>query len=188
MTLFVVERIDESRQRKLFTFLDVDYQATAYTWLNLPLMAVIGVVIALIFAPANGLFSQILVGLGYGLLIIISSFCHGLGHIISSRWVNGPVTSMVVTATVNVTHYEDDEEQPSRVHVGRSLGGPLFNLLLGLTAIAIYMVAGQNHFLLFFGIVNLGFGGFTLLPIPSLDGAVILRELRDWKQPNNSTD
>ena len=182
MTIFVVESIDQSRQRKLFAFLGVDYCATSYTWLNLPLMVLIGLIIALIFAPTHQLLSQILVGLGYGLLMMISSFCHGLGHLISSRLVNGPMKSILATATVYVTHYEDDEEQPRRVHIGRSLGGPGLNLLLGLTGVAIYLFVVPSHFLLFFGIVNLGFGVFTLLPIPSLDGAVIWGELRDRQQ------
>jgi Zn-dependent protease len=182
MTLFVFEDIEEFHQRRLFTILGVDYFATSRSWMNLPFMAIIGIAVALIFAPTNQLLLQILVGLGYGFLIIICSFCHSLGHIISSRIVKAPVTSLLSTATVTVTHYEDDQEQPGRVHVGRSLGGPVFNLLLGSIAIVIYMVAVPNHFLLFFGIVNLVFGVLTLLPIPSLDGAVILRELRDWKQ------
>jgi membrane-associated protease RseP (regulator of RpoE activity) len=45
---------------------------------------------------------------------------------------------------------------------------------------AIYQFALPNHFLLFFGIVNLIFGMFALLPIPPLDGAVIWHELRNW--------
>ena len=120
-------------------------------------------------------------GLGFGLLIILSSFFHGLGHVISSRMVNAPMKALVMTATVGVTHFDDYEEQGSRVHVGRSLGGPALNLILGIIAIAIYLSALDSYFLLFFGIVNLGFGGFTFLPIPSLDGSVILRELRGWR-------
>jgi hypothetical protein len=79
MTLFVHENIDQSRQRKLFTFLEVDFFATSYTWLNLPLMVLVGIVFALIFAPANQLLSHILVRIGYGFLIMISSFFHGIG-------------------------------------------------------------------------------------------------------------
>ena len=53
----------------------------------------------------------------------------------------------------------------------------MLNLLLGLIAVILYPTVTPNHFLLFFGIVNLGFGVFTLLPIPSLDKAVIWHEL-----------
>jgi Zn-dependent protease len=181
MTLFAFESFEEPRRRKLFTLLEVDYFSTHRFWVNIPLTAVAGIAVALIFSPADQLVSQVLVGLGFGLLIIVSSFIHGLGHIISSRMVKAPMKSLIMTATVNVTHFEDMGEQSSRVHVGRSLGGPVLNLILGVLAIAIYLIALDSYFLLFFGIVNLGFGGFTILPIPSLDGSVILRELRDWK-------
>lgn len=181
MTLFVAENIEESNQRRLFSLLGVDYFATARTWMNLPLMATIGIVVTLLFVPTDQLLSQLLVGIAFGFLIIVASFCHGIGHVISSRLVNAPVTSIILTATVNITHYDDTEEQPSRIHVGRALGGPVFNLLLGVIAMGLYSFLVNSRFLLFFGIVNLVFGVFTLLPIPSLDGSVILAELRDWR-------
>jgi len=175
MTLFVAENIEQSAPRKLFTILGAEYRVTSRSWLNLPLMAVIGIVLALLFAPHGSEIRQVLVGLGYGLLIILSSFLHGVGHVISSRLVGGPVTWLVATATVNVTQYHDVEGQPRRVDVGRSLGGPVFNLLLGVIAGGIYAFAGRNHFLGLFAAVNLAFGVFTLMPIPTLDGPVIWR-------------
>ena len=177
MTLFAVEGLDESRRRRLVTIRGVDYSATSRSWLNPPLLGVVGVVVALIIGPADPLPRQLAVGVGYGSLIFASSFCHGLGHILSSRIVNSPMKSLLFTATVHITHYEDDEG-PGREHVGRALGGPLLNLLLGLTVIAIFTLALDNHFVLFFATVNLLFGAMTLLPIPSLDGAVFLRELK----------
>jgi Zn-dependent protease len=174
--------MEESRQSKLFTLLGVDFRSTYRFWVNIPLMAIGGIAVSVIFSPTDQLGSQMLVGLGFGLLIILSSFFHGLGHVISSRIVNAPMKALIMTATVGVTHFEDQEEQASRVHVGRSLGGPALNLILGIVAIAIYLIAQEIYFLLFFGIVNLGFGVFTSLPIPSLDGSVILREVRDWKR------
>lgn len=182
MTLFVIENIDESHLRRLFAFLGVNYFITTYSWMNLPLMAMIGILIALLFAPNNQLLSQILFGIVYGILIILCSFFHGIGHIISSRLVNAPVTSIIMTATVKITQYNDTEEQSSPIHIGRALGGPVFNIILGLVAIALYIFTVKNQFLLFFGIGNLVLGTITILPIPSLDGVVILRELRDWKQ------
>lgn len=182
MTLFVPESTEEAQHRKLFAVLGVDYVATVWAWVNLPLMVIVGIVIALIFVPAEQLLAQIGVGIVYGLLIMVSSFCHGLGHILSSRFVNAPMKALITTATVYVTHYENVEEYPSRVHVGRSLGGPLLNLVLGLVTMAVYVFVVKNHFLLLFGVVNLVFAVFTLLPIPSVDGDIILRELRDWKK------
>lgn len=181
MTLFVLENTEENRPRKLFTVMGVDWIITARSWLNLPLMAILGIVLAFIFAPVETLLSQILVGLGYGLLIIVGVYVHDFGHIISSRMVNAPMKSLLLTATVNLILYEDNEELPSRVHVGRSLGGPVFNLIVGLIVIGIHLFVVQNHFLAFLGGVNLAIAVITILPIPSVDGSVILRELRNWK-------
>ena len=181
MTLFAFESFEESRQRKLVTLLGVDFLSTHRFWLNIPLVMIVGIAVAVIFSPTDELGSQALVGLGFGLLIILSNFFHGLGHVISSRIVNAPMKALIMTATVGVTHFEDSGEQASQVHVGRSLGGPVLNLTLGVVAVALYLAALDIYFLLFFGIVNLGFGGFTFMPIPSLDGSVILRELRNWK-------
>ena len=74
-----------------------------------------------------------------------------------------------------MTQYHDAVGQPRRVDVGRSLGGPVFNLLLGVIAGAVYAFAGGNHFFGLLAVVNLAFGAFTLMPIPSLDGSVIWR-------------
>ena len=180
MTMFVVENLERSRQHEMFTLLGVDYYATPKAWLSMPISILAGIIIALIFSPNDQLMSNVTIGVGYGFLIMVSSFCHGVGHIISSRLVNAPVTSIIETATVYVTQYEDSSAQPSRVHIGRALGGPLLNLLLGITAIAINLYALPNHFVLFFGSANLAIGVFTLLPIPTLDGAVIWHELRHW--------
>ena len=181
MTLFAVETIEESRQRKLFTLLEVDFLSTHRFRLNTPLMAIAGIAVAVIFSLTDQVGSQVLVGLGYGLLIMLSNFFHGLGHIIGSRKVNAPMTALIMTVTVGVTHFEDRVEQGSLVHVGRSLDGPTLNLAFGIVAIAIYLFTLDSHFLLFFGIVNLGFCVLISLPIPPLDGSVNLRELRYWR-------
>ena len=91
------------------------------------------------------------------------------------------MTALIMTVTVGVTQFEDRVEQGSLVHVGRSLDGPTLNLAFGIVAIAIYLFTLDSYFLLFFGIVNLGFGVLISLPIPSLDGSVNLRELRNWR-------
>jgi hypothetical protein len=179
MTLFVLENTEARQHRKIFTLLGVDFIMTQRAWMNIPLMLIVGIVLAFVLAPADPS-SPILIGIGYGILIMIASFCHGLGHIISSRIVGAPMTALVATATVYLTHYNDTEEYPSRIHVGRSIGGPVLNIVVGVIALGLYSSV-NNHFLLFFGGVNLIFAVLTILPIPSVDGAVFFRELRNWK-------
>lgn len=177
MTLFILENTEVAHHRKLFTLLGTECRATPLAWVNLPLMAGFGIVLAVLFAPVDSFGSQVGVGIVYGVLLITSTYVHALGHIISSRLVNAPMTALIATATVNTTYYEDTETYPSRVHVGRALGGPVFSLLLGVVALAL---AGDSHVLRFLGIVNLLLVAITLSPLATLDGAVVLRELRDW--------
>ena len=181
MTLFTVEELDEPARRKLFTIFGVTFVATRRFWINLPIVTAIGIAIALIFSVSGSLVIQILTGLGFGLVLIVSSLIHGVGHIFSSSLVNAQMKSLVLTATVYVTEFDDEEEQRSGVHIGRSIGGPALNILLGLVALVIQLALVQNPFILTFAIVNLGFGVFTLLPIPSLDGSVLLREVRNHR-------
>lgn len=176
MTLFVAERHDD-QNRRLFRLFNVDYLATKYAWINFPLMVSVGIAVAFLTGPEGQPVVQVLTGVVYGLLIILSSFIHGLGHILSSKLVHAPVDAVIITATVSITQYCDDGPQPSRIEVGRSLGGPLANLLFGAVSILLYLAVAQNHYLLFFGAVNLLMGIMTLLPIPTLDGAVIWRNL-----------
>lgn len=182
MSFLVLENVQETPRRKLFSLLGVDYMATPYAWIAPILMAIIGIVVAFIFPNADETMTRILTGLGYGVLFFAGIYLHDIGHIISSRIVDAPMDVVLITATINLTLYNDEHDYPSRVHIGRSLGGPLINLLFGGIALVIYTSSLENHFVLFFGIIGLLFAFTTILPLPSLDGAVILRELRNWKQ------
>ena len=182
MTLLVLEKTDAAHRHQLFTILGVDIVITSRAWIVIPLFAIAGIVISFIFAPTDSFIAEILVGIVYGLLIFVTNVCHGLGHIISSRMVNAPMKMLVLTATVPLTLYDDTGDLPSRVHVGRSLGGPALNLIVGVLALVVNGAGLNSHFILFFGIANLVFAVLSSMPVPSFDGSVFLRELRDWKQ------
>lgn len=181
MTIFVNEDIESSSNQKIFTLLGVDYLATPRAWISFPTILFVGIAVAIIFAPTEQLFSRIIVGILYGLLILLEGKVHDIGHILSSRMVNAPVKTIIMTSSFNIMGYDDDEEYPSHVHVGRSLGGPVANILVGSLSLIIYSYVVKSHYLLFFGDFNLIVAFLALLPIPSVDGSVILRELRDWK-------
>ena len=181
MTIFVLEDIEAPRLKKVFRLMGTDLALSPQAWLNPILMGILGIVIALIAAPVDGIALKIVVGIVYGLLIMISSFLHGLGHVISSQLINSPVQTLIATATVFTTSYDKNEGLPSLTHIGRALGGPVLNLLIGIILIGIYALVISSHFLLFFSSTNLLLGLFTLAPIPTLDGSVIVREMLDWK-------
>jgi Zn-dependent protease len=95
--------------------------------------------------------------------------------------VNSALDELLITTTRDVNLYHGDQSLvPGYVHLARSLGGPLINILVagdcifvstkfsqGFSADLIASLIGTN---LFFGI-----GSF--LPIPSVDGEVIWREI-----------
>ncbi len=177
MTLFVLESIDGAAERRLFSAFGVEFVRTRFAWLHIPLSAAVGVAVALLVAPVDGSAGTVAVGFAYGALIIVASFAHSLGHVFSSRMAGAPVEHVRLSATVATMQYTDSPLSPGRVDVHRALGGPVANLALGVGALLLSAALLESHLLRFFGAVNLLFGAFTLFPIPSLDGVVILRHL-----------
>lgn len=180
MTLLILENLDETNHRKLFSIMGTDYVMTSLGWLNIPMMIGAGILVAWFLAPVEGIQNIILSGIAYGLLMLIASFCHGLGHIISSKMAGAPMTKLIGTITVHTTYYDDNEEDniSSKAHMMRAIGGPVLNLVLGILMLVINASIFPSHFILFFGVINLVFFAITISPLPSLDGAVLLREMR----------
>ena len=123
--------------------------------------------------------------LGIGALtmpvILGSEWCHNLAHAAAAWWVGKPADAIRVSWGMPLLVY-DDVEDPGvtpRLHILRALGGPVINaLFLGIAAVLRRFVrehtvardianaaAGMNGFLVFAG----------LLPLPRLDGSVILK-------------
>ncbi len=180
MSLYVIESLQEAPRRKLFTLLGVEYQATPLAWISLVYPAVIGIIVSFIALSERDVITRILTGIAFGLCINLVYFIHGLGHILSGRLVSAPMQANLITATVFVNQYTDTVEYPSWVHIGRTLGGPIANAIAGVVALVVYNAGLQSPVLGFFAIANLLFTT-TILPLPAMDGIVIVRELRDWK-------
>lgn len=160
----------------------VDWAATPYAWLSLPFHFILGWFVALGLAR-GAITSEISwAGIVYGLLIYLSDILHNLGHIVSSRLAGGPLTTHLFTATFPLTLYKDEPDAFTKwIHIGRALGGPATNFIVGMVAAGINLAVG-SHFLGFFTIVNLVVGVWVLLPIPSLDGWVIWGELFGFRK------
>lgn len=171
--LFVMEDIETTPRRTLFTLGGVPWRITPRGWLSQVAMLTLGLIAGLIFMGGDLAASLI-----FGLLLIVSYGLHSLGHIISARMVGAPMDELLITATRPVNIYRNDPpDLPSRAHMGRAIGGPALNLLAGALGLAL-AVAGGGSFALFFGLLNSGLGLGSLLPVPSVDGEIILRELR----------
>jgi Zn-dependent protease len=117
----------------------------------------------------------------FTIAVEITTVLHALGHILSGKLVNSAMDELLITATRDVNLYHGDQSiVPGHVHIVRSLGGPVFNLIVAGFLLTLApslapgfwsgLVASLISTNLFFGI-----GGF--LPLPSVDGEVIWREL-----------
>ncbi|HLF25675.1 MAG TPA: hypothetical protein VJG32_05015 [Anaerolineae bacterium] len=175
--MIIFENVHTTPRRRLFKLLGVEWTATPYAWLSVPLYFVVGVVLACIIDSHQSIEARLLIGLAYSLMLHLSNALHSIGHTLSGRWVGAPMDENLITATFHVTLYRDDPARYSRwVHIGRSLGGPVANLLVGAAALGVWQLADVGG-LAFFAVMNLATGVYTLLPIPSIDGGVIWSEL-----------
>ncbi len=175
--IFVFEDIETAPRRRLFTLFGVPWTATPSAWQSLVFLTVVGLIIALIFLPGWSLGSRLLFGVIYGLLIKTIYLVHDLGHVLGGKYVGAPMDEALITGTRHINIYRGPQDYPSRVHLSRALGGPLLNIMVGIVGLTIWGIVG-GHVLLFFGLGNLLFGLGSFVPVPSVDGEVIWRELR----------
>jgi Zn-dependent protease len=117
----------------------------------------------------------------FTIAVEITTILHAFGHILSGKMVNSAMDELLITATRDVNLYHGDQSLiPGHIHLIRSLGGPIFNLLAaGMCAIFATVVAPGFWSALVTSLVstNLFFGLGGFLPLPSVDGEVIWREL-----------
>jgi Zn-dependent protease len=107
------------------------------------------------------------------MMLCAVDFLHSVGHVLAGRLVGSPMAVNLVTATRDVAVYARPGSSASRrERLGRALGGPALNLLCGILALPLGHIIGGD-WLGMFGLFNLCIGVWTLLPIPTLDGAVI---------------
>jgi hypothetical protein len=88
---------------------------------------------------------------------------------------------LLFTATRGINLYSGDQSRyPGRVHLGRALGGPLLNLVWAALMFACVPLFGSGFLadlVASFASTGLFIGTGSFLPLPSLDGWVIWREV-----------
>lgn len=179
--LLVFEDIQTTPRRKLFTLLGVQWMATPYAWLSLPFWCLLGILTSLVGEYGTSTGGDLLIGLGYGLLLAVANAIHSLGHVIASRLIGAPMDVILMTATRNINlHLKDQSGYSKGIDIGRALGGPLLNIAAGLISFGIAKLSG-SEWLTPFALFNVVIGIFTLIPLPSLDGWVIWGELLGFR-------
>ena len=176
----IIEDIDTVRRIPIGQFWGVKLFITPITWLGPFVFFGLHFLINLL-SPDLSLPDRLYQSLLFTIAVEITTVLHAFGHILSGKMVNSAMDELLITATRDVNLYHGDQHIiPGYVHLVRSLGGPVFNLIVA--GLLTFFVAGVSSGF-WSGLVaslistNLffGFGGF--LPLPSVDGEVIWREL-----------
>jgi hypothetical protein len=174
--LFIFEDVETVPRRELFRVLGVPFTATQTAWLSVIPLLIVGILIALVALPDESIIARLIFGVVYGLLMEVTYLLHDIGHIIGGRSVGSAMNENLITNSRHVNIYHGIQDFPKHVHLSRALGGPLFNIFVGLFALGFPL---DGHIITFFAIANLVIGFASFLPIPSIDGEVIWRELRN---------
>lgn len=169
----VFEDVASTSRHRLFALLGVEWVATRYAWIE-PLfftsLGLFGSAIARSASPPSG---RLIQGLGWGLFLYLCNAVHSLGHIIFGRAVGAPMNANLLTATRDVSLYEDDRRTVSdHVRAVRAMGGPAANLALGALVLGLAHSLGSD-WLSMCGYLSLGVAAWTLMPVPTLDGWIL---------------
>jgi hypothetical protein len=165
--------------RVLITVLNVPFTVNAQSWQFIPPKLVIGVIVALIAKTGSPLLERAGWGLVYGLLLLTLLCLHIVGHILASKLTSPPMSEAHITPVLIQTLYPDDPGTPGSTHLIRSIGGPVMTLTLGLLSLLAW-TQFRNHLLLYFALANFAIAFVVLLPLPTVDGEVIWREVGVW--------
>jgi len=176
----ILEDIHTVRRIPVGRFWDVTLLVTPFTWLG-PVFFFVAHFVLNLLEDQPSMSDRLYQSMLFTIAVELTTLFHAFGHIISGKMVKSSMDELLITTTRDVNIYHGDQSRlPGYVHLARSLGGPLFNLLVagvciffstkfaqGFTSNLLASLIGTN---LFFGI-----GSF--LPIPSVDGEVIWREI-----------
>ena len=176
----IIEDIDTIRRIPIGRFWGINLLITPLTWLG----PFVFFGLHLLLHLPNSRFSlpdRLYQALLFTIAVEVTTVLHAFGHILSGKMVHSAMDELLVTATRDVNLYLGDQSLiPGHVHLVRSLGGPVFNLLIAgvCSALTIGIAPGFWADLLASLISTNQFFGFgSFLPLPSVDGEVIWREL-----------
>ena len=176
----IIEDIDTMRRIPIGRFWGVKLLITPITWLGPFVFFGLHFVINFLNSGLS-ITDRLYLSLLFTIAVEVTTVLHAVGHMISGKMVNSAMDELLITSTRDVNLYHGDQRiVPGHVHLVRSLGGPVFNLIVAglLSVFAAGMATGFWSGLVASLIsTNLFFGLGSFLPLPSVDGEVIWREL-----------
>lgn len=184
--LFMVEDIETTPRHRVFLLFGVPAKITPFGWLGTAQPFMGGIVLGALLSIGQSAGVVLGNALLTGMLVVISVYLHSIGHIIGGKLVGAPMDELLLTMTRQVNIYHGPQEFPSRVHLARAMGGPIANIVFGITLLVGWLTVGGIP-LAVLGVGNI-LGGLAaaLLPIPSVDGEILYRELAKMRQSAKS--
>ncbi len=178
-----IENLDTVRHIAVGKFWGIELAITPITWLSPIVFFAFGAILAT-FGPRMTL-TQTLYHTGVFVIgVEISTLIHALGHILGGKLVRSPMNELLLTATRGVNIYHGDQAAiRGFVHLGRAMGGPTLNLLVYgvMTQLLLYRGVGfSSDLLAAIASTSCFMGAAGFLPLPSVDGQVIWREVFHW--------
>ena len=172
--------MDTVRRIPIGRFWDVELLITPITWLGPFVFFGLNILLNLLHSHLS-LTERLYQAFLFTIAVEITTILHAFGHILSGKIVHSAMDELLITATRDVNLYHGDQSiVPGHVHLVRSLGGPVFNLFIAGFCSVLAMGMGPGFWLAFVASListNLFFGFSGFLPLPSVDGEVIWREL-----------
>jgi hypothetical protein len=176
----ILEDIDTVRHIPIGKFWDVNVSITPLTWLSPFIFFGLHLALNLLNRQLD-LTERLYQAMIFTIAVEIATVLHAFGHILSGKMIRSAMDELLIASTRDLNLYHGDQSLlPGSTHLIRSLGGPLFNILVaaGCYAFTSIIPAGFPSALLGSLItVNLFFGLGGFLPIPTVDGQVIWREI-----------
>lgn len=184
-----LEDLDRTRHIAVGRLWGVVIAVTPTAWLQVPLFFLMGLALSYVpgrVPPGAGPAVRAADALTFLVAGLVANTVHALGHIVSGTLAGSAMDELLMTATRDANIYRGDQSAVrGRTHVARAIGGPAGNLVAAALAYAAMAAVGGgiDPWLARLGGVNLLFGLGGLLPIPSVDGEVIWREVRRGLRP-----
>ncbi len=176
----IIEDVDTVRRIPIGRLSGVTLLVTPLTWLGPFVFFGLHILLNLLNSRLS-LTDRLYQAWLFTIAVEITTVLHAFGHILSGKMVHSAMDELLLTTTRDVNLYHGDQSLvPGTIHLVRSLGGPIFNLLVAGVCYATAPMITQGFWPAFVASListNLFFGLGGFLPLPSVDGEVIWREI-----------
>jgi Zn-dependent protease len=176
----ILEDIDSVKRIPIGRFWNITLLITPITWLSPFVFFALHFILNLVNYRL-GFAERLVQALSFTIAVEVATAIHTFGHILSGKLIRSSMDELLITATRDVNLYHGDQNLvPGYVHLVRSLGGPILNIL---AAGVFYTFASAPNHSFLNGLIaslistNLFIGLGSFLPLPSVDGSVIWREI-----------